>query len=385
MNDSRVQHHAGDENMENLTPGKRIHRLLASAANRPILKDLTPNASMSSRTSGEAGAKKSMSLSPLKRARRDVFGDDKGFTYLKRRRLSQSQSAGTNTPVFRRDANHGRTQPRPVSLNPLSPRSSTKETARVKSPADKESKESDEDSGRESQNSNNTRGSFDSLINYDPSQQQALASQALNFVSPSVAAHTTFNPALYSTDLSDTVRSRAETLRMRLKVAIYKVRTNQINVPFSRLRVPEPPTPAPITRAHPSPPNSSRQPPSDDPLPTPVRTRTTNQDEGLPYGLGLLPAPDMTPNVFSNRFMPMQRAPSSSPPFIHIQPSSLPRHAMTRDTSLMGNLAHQQHDHDSLDSEATELAEDMHDGHEHAESPTQARRGAPMFAAGLPR
>lgn len=239
-------------------------------------------------------------------------------------------------------------------------------------------KESDEDSV-ESQNSNNTRGSFSSLINYDPSSQQALASQALSYVNipPSVPAHST--PACYSTSLTQSARAQAKLLRMRLKVAIYKVRTNQIHVPFSQLRLPEPHIPAPLSHAHPLPsPTISLR---DDSPPEPTRAQPSTHDQELPYGLGLLTAPDLTPNVYSNRFMPLQRAPSSSPPFIRL-PSSLPRHAMTRDTPLIGRTPH---DHDSLDSEATELADDMHDTAEgmHAESPSHMRRS--MFSTPLPR
>ncbi|KAK5726090.1 hypothetical protein LTR15_004282 [Elasticomyces elasticus] len=63
-----------------------------------------------------------------------------------------------------------------------------------------------------------TLASFSSLINFDPSSQ----------VQPSTT-QLTLSPA-----------TLAETLRLRLRVAMYKVRTNQISTPFSRLRVPDP-------------------------------------------------------------------------------------------------------------------------------------------------
>lgn len=266
--------------------------------------------------------------------------------------------------------------------------------------AERES-DDDGDSGRDSLNSNVTRGSFDSLINYDPSSQQAIASQALNYVSipPSVSAHTTHTPARHQTSLANTVRAQAEALRLRLKVAIYKVRTNQINVPFSRLRTPTQPTRiAPTEQGQgraqviPSPMLSLAEDDDEDDdehaLPTASRARTTTTNENHPYavGLGLLQAPDMTPNPNSRSFMPMSRAPSSSPPFIHIPPSSLPRNAMTRETPLMSRISH---DHDSLDSEATELAEDnMHEGGEtYHDSPSQGAKRATgtMFTSALPR
>lgn len=350
-----------------------------------------------------------MSTSPLKRVHRDPLNEDRGFTYIKRRRLSHGQAVN-DASLFRQQKGPEplvQQQQEQARFRPLSPPSSGKNTTHVKSrsaqytkedahtaPPDKES---DEDSGRESQNSNATRGSFSSLINYDPSSQQALASQALNYVNvhPSVPAHTTQTPARYTNSLTNTVRAHAEMLRLRLKVALYKVRTNQINVPFSRLRAPDPPAPvsvpAPIHNAQghpsvirtgPSPRHSS----PDEPLPTASREQPLLHHDGLPYGMGMPSAPDMTPNAYSNRFMPLQRAPSSSPPFIHI-PSSLPRNHITRGTPMMARISH---DHDSLDSEATELAEDMHDTNEGmAESPSQFKRPSQsrrsMFAQNLPR
>lgn len=64
------------------------------------------------------------------------------------------------------------------------------------------------------QDSSVGRESFSSLINYDPS------SQASNCLFAST--------------------SRAELLKLRLKVAMYKIRTNQIDIPFSQLHLDEP-------------------------------------------------------------------------------------------------------------------------------------------------
>jgi len=88
---------------------------------------------------------------------------------------------------------------------------------------------SGEDSGQESQHS------FGSLINYDPSSQQAAQGP---FAASNASFHAGIkgqsrrraqNPALRN--------SQAEILRLRLRVAMYKIRTNQIYTPFSRLRV----------------------------------------------------------------------------------------------------------------------------------------------------
>ncbi|KAL1297067.1 hypothetical protein AAFC00_004654 [Neodothiora populina] len=403
--------HIVDENMENANntprkmtatkPGPFANMNVNKSLGRPALRDLTPNKPIAKGKTSDSeldlGMKSvsssSSSLSPLKRGFKDILDSGKGFTYLKRRRLSQGQSVTSNVSAFARrrpdDASSFSS-----SSRHLPPPTSNNDARR--SPE----KESDEDSGRGSQDSNRTRGSFDSLINYDPSSQQALASQALNFVAPSVAAHTTHTPATarqHALSASDSLRSRAEMLNMRLKVAIYKVRTNQVNVPFSRLRLPDSPkqaTPYPARREvqfdfqRSSDANNTTPPTSP---PSHPRVRTVAQGSGMPYGLGLLSAPDMTPNIFSGRFMPMQRGPSSSPPIVHIPPSSLPRHAATRETPFVDRVSQQQQqqqqqlDHDSLDSEATELAEDMHDGHEHAESPTTHSKPRGYSTGGLPR
>lgn len=64
------------------------------------------------------------------------------------------------------------------------------------------------------------RRSFSSLINYDPSSQQALSQ-----VNPMPARGV----------------SRAEMLRLRLKVAMYKVRTSQTHLSFAELESAHPP------------------------------------------------------------------------------------------------------------------------------------------------
>lgn len=64
--------------------------------------------------------------------------------------------------------------------------------------------------GGDAHDSSAERKSFSSLINYDPSSQPS-------------------NLLLHAT-------SRAEMLQLRLKVAMYKVRTNQIDIPFAELK-----------------------------------------------------------------------------------------------------------------------------------------------------
>jgi len=79
------------------------------------------------------------------------------------------------------------------------------------------------DNGEGTQDSSD-RKSFSSLINYDPSSQQtAHASQQ-------AAQHKTSNLVFKTV-------SHAEMLKLRLRVAMYKVQTNQVEVPFAQLRV----------------------------------------------------------------------------------------------------------------------------------------------------
>lgn len=67
------------------------------------------------------------------------------------------------------------------------------------------------DSGDGTQDSSVERKSFSSLINYDPSSQSS-------------------NVVLKPT-------SKAQFLKMRLRVAMYKIKTNQVDIPFDQLQV----------------------------------------------------------------------------------------------------------------------------------------------------
>lgn len=300
-------------------PGKSIARPRPDSSNRPVLGELTPNAKLDKQQqTARAG-------SPLKR-QANIFDDGKGFSYIKRRRLSH------NNALTRR-------------ITPQPPQDQQKGL----SPTEHDS-QSEGDSGRSSQNSNATRGSFSSLINYDPSSQQQISQQ-----------HQAGSSAR-----SMTIRTAAQTLRLRLRIAIYKVRTNQINVPFSRLQIiAKQPT---RQQPHPQP----QPPPSPDALPmAPPPLRPYNEKHIHPAEPQhqAQQALFSTPNIFSNRFMPYN-APSSSPPLAH---DPLPRIAREAQARMAAAAAAQTADRDSLDSEATELADDQ-DEHPVAESPLDRSR-----------
>jgi hypothetical protein len=301
-------------------PGKAVGpRRRPDSNTRPVLGDLTPNAKLDKRAAEQ---------SPLKRPA-NLFEDGKGFSYIKRRRLSHG-NALTRRPTPQ-DSHEERRQ-------------------KAHSPADHDEHDGG-DSGRSSQNSNATRGSFSSLINYDPSSQQQQ-----------------HHPPTSSSG-SMSIRTAAQTLRLRLRIAIYKVRTNQINVPFSRLqlhvkhsaRQGQPPQP----QAPPSPDALPMAPPPLRPYnDKPSHTTDPHQQHHHQAQQALF----STPNIFSNRYMPYN-APSSSPPLAHDPLPRIAREAQAR----MAAAATAAADRDSLDSEATELADD-HDDNAVAESPLDRSR-----------
>jgi hypothetical protein len=94
-------------------------------------------------------------------------------------------------------------------------------------------------------NSSQTHASFSSLINYDsppappPSSPPAL--------SPASSASTAVDaPRVPPTPVpapAQTPLQRAEVLRLRLRMAMFRVRTNQLRVPLDGLLVPGPPSP----------------------------------------------------------------------------------------------------------------------------------------------
>ena len=122
----------------------------------------------------------------------------------------------------------------------------------------------EEDDGQGS----NERRSFSSLINYDPSSQTAPSSQQPPRTATMVQAP-----------------SYAELLRLRLRVAMYKVRTNQTDIPFEELKVEHSP---------PAPHHSFALVPSD--------------QQPCPQ---LLPAPLLRPTAYSSRTL--YNMPSSPP------------------------------------------------------------------------
>jgi len=135
------------------------------------------------------------------------------------------------------------------------------------------------DSGEGTQGSSIERKSFSSLINYDPSSQTM---SNLVFKHP----------------------SRAEMLKLRLRVAMYKVRTNQVDVPFDRLHVEG---------------ERDKRKTTSEAVEEAVAQlkREAQEEESISHAdqafPKLLPAPVLTPTAYSSRMIYEQVLPSSPP------------------------------------------------------------------------
>ena len=157
--------------------------LPAGTPNRRVLGDVSPNVRIATPT--PTFLKKASTSSPLKRSFTASMESGEGFRYLKKRKLSDDRALSQVDGITEQAAPNEHTE---VPTEPNTPT------------------EDDASSGRSSTDGK----SFSSLINYDPS------SQTSNLVSKTI--------------------SNAEMLKLRLRVAMYKVRTNQIEVPFTDLK-----------------------------------------------------------------------------------------------------------------------------------------------------
>ncbi|KAK5111039.1 hypothetical protein LTR62_005414 [Meristemomyces frigidus] len=212
-------HPAQDENQRIHTVNKpaNIERVPTTAPRR-ALGDRSPNVKSAHDAAPIATLlkKKAVASSPLKRSFTAMAGNESGFSYLKSRRLSRDQALSdvevtrsASRSVFSNseqrldhDALCGVAEvaleaPGVPVIQELSPTESN-------TPSDSEDAMS---------HSSTERKSFSSLINYDPLSQTS-----------------------YMTVGST---SQAQKLKLRLRVAMYKVRTNQIDVPFHQLEVDE--------------------------------------------------------------------------------------------------------------------------------------------------
>ena len=143
------------------------------------------------------------------------------------------------------------------------------------------------DEGDSTQDSSAERKSFSSLINYDPSSQP--------------------------TTLAFSVTSNVELLKLRLRVAIYKVRTNQIDVPFADLRIPQSAKSQTAQAVEDAVAQLRRE----------AQEANARQLEAIPK---LLPAPILKPTAYSSRMIYDTNLPSSPP--VSVSPEKLPEGPM---------------------------------------------------------
>ncbi|KAK5136363.1 hypothetical protein LTR08_003489 [Meristemomyces frigidus] len=313
---------------------------MATATPRRALGDLNPNLRLASPAANLLkSASKPMTGSPLKRSFTAMVEDAAGFTYLKRRKLSGDEGIGEQEDgggvverergrsVFsgsgsasRDEDSTGFRPPVPSFPTPNDPGPELSP-----SPIEPNTPSSTPDADADPA-PNHTQTSFSSLINYDPSSQPAAAATATNT--------NTNNPP------APPLPPYAETLRLRLKIAIYKVRTNQIYTPFAKL-VEKAPPPTAITALLASKTASSRRNVPELATAEAVEAAVAalrreaqlhqlhQQQHTLAAApqaptvfplLGDLPAPVLRPTTFSSRVLylaPHQGVLPSSPPLAH--------------------------------------------------------------------
>lgn len=147
--------------------------------------------------------------------------------------------------------------------------------------------------------------SFSSLINYDASSQPAPISQEQHGSSRLV-----FNGP-----------SAAELLRLRLQVAMYKVRTNQIHVPFVELHVEEDEDDDDEAE------ESSEDLPEANDIEAIVASRRGEAQQGARTkqisAPKLLPAPMLLPTAYSSRMLYQNNASLPSPPRVMRSPDRM--------------------------------------------------------------
>ncbi|KXT03579.1 hypothetical protein AC578_9995 [Pseudocercospora eumusae] len=271
------------------------------ATNRRVLGDVSPNI-RASRIPGVLD-RKPLTGSPLKRSFKATMEDGSGFMYLKKRRLSDDlplSQVHNNSQTMPSEPNF-------VTQNAIQmPSTATNDQASLYTEGDHKHWCTDsaqppvpafehtyptqpnspagfahDDDGHESAEE---RRSFSSLINYDPSSQTAAGSQSAQ---PTVLKGPSY----------------AELLKLRLRVAMYKVKTNQVDTPFEDLQVE----------------TNSKQGITSNEIEEEVASlrREAQAKMGQLPVPRLLPAPVLLPTAYSSRMIYDAAPMASSPPAAH--------------------------------------------------------------------
>lgn len=186
-----------------------------STPQRRVLGDISPNVRATVAPLTPAFLRKVPAGSPLKRSFTAAMEGGEGFRYLKKRKLTGdellSQLHSQQERPLENESGKGQVEAVRCwqSLCARASQLTVQQASFATTASEEQDVPSDVDDSASGSSSEGK--SFSSLINYDPS------SQTSNLVFKTL--------------------SNAETLRLRLRVAMYKVRTNQIDVPFRDLRV----------------------------------------------------------------------------------------------------------------------------------------------------
>lgn len=218
------------------------------ASNRRILGEVSTNQKIYPSSPAPWTGKRALTGSPLKRGFTQAADEGYGFTYLKKRRIS----SGAGQSVFGgppKTPARAQSVPSPQQEQTL-PQQRAGEEFVAYSPTEPNTPS---DSGGE------TQGSFSDLIDYDPASQQRPRARARRVMEEEEVeqrgegeeekAHQVEqrerqdeallppSQPIFDDTSAEKVISHAETLRLRLRVAMYKVQTDQVHVPFSQLAV----------------------------------------------------------------------------------------------------------------------------------------------------
>ena len=282
-----------------LSPTKQAPQIERDNTNRTALSNVSPNVKKSTTPAINALRGKTMTGSPLKRSFTAAVEGGAGFTYLKKRKLSDDEYLSD----FNTSAERSQSQPGDSQFRPLLPAQDETVVPEIHEPTPTEpnTPTSDDSNIHSSQD----RHSFSSLINFDPS------SQTSNLVVRPV--------------------SHAEMLRLRLRVAMYKVRTNQIQTPFAELQIDRgagiPPTQEAIEEAVATLKREALE----------VQARDQARSQTLEAVPKLLPGPLLRPTAYSSRLI-YDTGYSSSPPAARL-PDMLPGEDITPQNSRVASLS----------------------------------------------
>ncbi|KAK7545373.1 hypothetical protein IWX49DRAFT_428021 [Phyllosticta citricarpa] len=279
------------------TPGRRVLGELASNAN------ITPN--KSAITSGKPQAPPSPSPRKQSRAFTTIQDEnrqnDLQEAQLKARKrsihevegsLAREDAIGSPAKRVAGRADLTKTSKPPIHVRPDSTATApTMPTVDLQRPAPKRG--SPEPAPQNTQETIGNK-SFSSLIDYTDA-----ASPKLKAVSPPEPAEAR-------------VKTQAETLRLRLRAALYKVRTDQIFIPLGKLEIPKQyqRKPADTTDVAST---GQQTPPHSQTEPDTTETATADNLDHSSAALKLLPAPLLQPTAYSTRFIGTPHLPSSPP------------------------------------------------------------------------